>query len=69
MIPMAKMKLVMAGYPIANPRQNKMIPQAEANIVILTINLPISFDKGDSSLLALAAKVAICPIKCPVSSE
>ena len=38
-IPIAKMKFVMAGYPIANPKQNKTIPQILANRVIPTINL------------------------------
>jgi hypothetical protein len=46
-IPIANMKLVMAGYPIANPRQNNTIPQIEANIVIPKINLLIYFDNGD----------------------
>lgn len=59
MIPMAKMKLVIAGYPMANPRQNRTIPQTEANIVIPTMNLPIYLDNGDSYPLALAASVAI----------
>jgi hypothetical protein len=44
---MANIKLVMAGYPIANPRQNRTIPHTEANIVIPRINLPIYFDNGD----------------------
>lgn len=61
-IPIAKIKLVIAGYPIANPRQNKTIPQTDAKIVIPTINLLIYFERGDSPFLALAAKVAICPI-------
>lgn len=59
MIPMAKIKLVIAGYPIANPRQKSTIPQAEAKIVIPTMNLLIYFERGDSPVLAFAAKVAI----------
>lgn len=61
-IPMANMKLVMAGYPIANPRQNRTIPHTEANIVIPKINRLIYFDNGDSSPFAWEANVAICPM-------
>ena len=59
MIPIAKIKFVIAGYPIAKPKQNRIIPQIEAKIVIPTINLLISLESGDYSPLALAAKVAI----------
>jgi hypothetical protein len=46
-IPMAKMKFVMAGYPIAKPRQNSTTPHTVAKMVIPKINLEISFDRGD----------------------
>lgn len=58
-IPIAKIKFVMAGYPIANPRQNRIIPQQEANIVIPTINLLIYLERGDYPPRAFAASVAI----------
>ena len=61
-IPIAKMKFVIAGYPIANPRQKRTIPQILAKIVIPTINLLISLERGDYSPFACEAKVAICPI-------
>lgn len=68
MIPIAKMKLVIAGYPIANPKQKRTIPQTEANIVIPTMNLPIYLERGDYYPLALAANVAIWPmnVRSPV---
>ncbi len=60
---MAKMKLSTAGYPTAKPRPNKMRPIHTAKIVKRMINLLIYFFNGDSSVLALAAKLAIWPIK------
>ena len=49
----------MAGYPIANPKQNSMIPQTLAKIVIPTINLLIYLERGDYSPFACEARVAI----------
>lgn len=61
--PMANMKFRTAEYPTTNPRQNKMTPMETAKIVSAIINLFIYFFKGDSYWVALAAKLAICPIK------
>jgi hypothetical protein len=63
MIPIAKMKFKTAGYPTANPNPNKRSPIETANIVNLTINLLIYNLSGGSSVEALAAKLAICPMK------
>ena len=52
----------MAGYPIANPKQNSMIPQTLAKIVIPTINLLIYLERGDYSPFACEARVAIWPM-------
>lgn len=59
---MAKMKLRTAGYPTANPRQNRITPIITANTVNLIMNLLIYFFNGASSDLAFAAKLAIWPI-------
>ena len=56
---MAKMKLRTAGYPTANPRQNRITPIITANTVNLIMNLLIYFFNGASSDLAFAAKLAI----------
>ncbi len=55
---------------MAKPRQNRMTPQAVANMVIPKINLEIYFDSGDSYPLAFAARLAMRPIKVlsPVNS-
>lgn len=58
-IPIAKMKFNTAGYPTANPRPNKITPMMTAKIVKRIMNLLISCFKGDYSVLALAAKLAI----------
>lgn len=58
-IPMAKIKLRTAGYPIANPNPNKITPMATANTVSLIMNLLIYCFSGDSSADALAARFAI----------
>lgn len=63
MIPIAKMKFRIAGYPTANPRPNNRAPTATAKAVSLIMNLLIYFLSGDSSVLALAARFAICPMK------
>lgn len=69
MSPIAKIKLRITGYPTANPRQNNKIPIDTANIVSLMMNLVISCLRGASSLVALAAKLAICPIKVESPTE
>ena len=48
MIPIAKMKFKMAGYPTTKPKQNRRIPTETANIVNLIMNLLISNFKGAS---------------------
>lgn len=63
MIPIAKIKFNTAGYPTAKPRPNKIAPTITAKTVKRIMNLLISFFNGDSSELALAAKLAIWPIK------
>ena len=63
MIPMAKIKFKTAGYPTANPNPNKSPPIVTAKIVKRMMNLPIYCLSGDSYVLALAARLAICPIK------
>jgi hypothetical protein len=63
MMPMAKTKFVMAGYPIAKPKQNSTTPQTAAKIVIAKMNRPIYLERGDYSLPALAARFAIRPMK------
>lgn len=66
---MAKIKLSTAGYPIANPRQNKITPIEIAKIVKRMIKRLIYFFKGDSSVLAFAARLAIWPmnVRSPVA--
>lgn len=59
---MAKIKFNTAGYPTAKPRPNNIRPIATAKIVKRIINLFIYCFKGDYSLLALAAKLAIWPM-------
>jgi hypothetical protein len=59
MRPIAKTKFRIAGYPIANPSPNKSNPIVTAKIVSLIINLFIYCLIGDSSELALAARLAI----------
>jgi hypothetical protein len=65
MTPIAKIKFKIAGYPIANPNPNKRAPISKEKIVNRTINRFIYFCKGVSycKSFALAAKLAICPIK------
>ena len=58
-IPIAKMKFKTAGYPIANPRPNNIIPIETANIVKRIMKRLIYCFNGDYSVLALAAKFAI----------
>ena len=67
---MAKTTFVMNLYPTANPKPKKTNPHNKANIVIPKTNLDISLDKGVYSDLAVAAKLAICPItvRSPVIS-
>lgn len=62
MIPMANIKLSTAGFPMANPSPKRMPPRTTAKIVNLTMNLLIYIFKGNSSVLALVVKLAICPI-------
>lgn len=61
--PIAKMKFKIAGYPTANPRQNNRRPIDTAKIVSRMINLLISCLRGASSVSAVAARLAIWPIK------
>jgi hypothetical protein len=58
-IPIAKIKFKIAGYPTAKPRQNINKPIVTENIVKRIINLFISNFNGDYYELALAAKLAI----------
>ena len=44
--PMAKIKLRIAGYPTAKPKQNKITPTMTAKTVSLTMNLLISLFNG-----------------------
>jgi hypothetical protein len=44
--------LVIAGYPIANPKAKRTIPQILAKIVIPRIKRLISLESGDYSALA-----------------
>lgn len=59
--PIAKTKLRIAGYPIANPRPNNKPPMIREKIVNLTMNLLISFWRGvnSSDYPAEAARLAI----------
>jgi hypothetical protein len=59
MIPIAKIKFKTAGYPMAKPRPNNKTPTPTAKIVSLMMNLLIYCLSGDSSELALAARLAI----------
>ena len=58
-MPTAKIKFNMGGYPTANPKPNNRTPIITANTVRRIMNLLISCFKGDYSELALAAKLAI----------
>ena len=62
MMPIAKIKFNTAGYPTTKPRPNNIRPIVTAKTVKRIINLDIYCFKGDYSLLALAAKLAIWPI-------
>lgn len=61
-IPIAKTKLVMALYPLANPKTKNRTPNETAIIVIKSINLFNSYFKGLIAAPALAARFAIYPI-------
>jgi len=58
-IPMAKIKFITAGYPTAKPRPKRIAPMITAKTVRRIMNLLISLFKGESYVLALAAKLAI----------
>lgn len=64
MTPIAKMKLRIAGYPIAKPSPNNNAPINKENIVKRTMKRFIYFCNGVYSWrsFALAAKFAICPM-------
>ena len=65
MTPIAKTKLRITGYPIANPKPKRSPPTHNEKIVNLMINLLIYCWRGvnSSSSPAVAAKLAIWPIK------
>jgi hypothetical protein len=52
----------MAEYPIKNPTINRIIPQVTAIIVIIIVNLFISFLIGVSPASAFSVSPAIYPI-------
>lgn len=62
-MPIAKIKLVIAGYLNANPIEKSIAPILPEKIANLEINLDISRLRGDYSVDAREAKLAIWPIK------
>jgi hypothetical protein len=62
-IPIAKIKLVMAGYPMINPAIKNVPPHITENIANREINLLISWDNGEGYGFAAIANPAIWPIK------
>ena len=65
MTPIAKTKLRMTGYPMANPRPKRSPPIQMEKIANLMMNLLIPCCKGVNyySSPAVAARLAICPMK------
>jgi hypothetical protein len=57
--PIAKIKFMIAEYPIIKPSPNKITPDIKAMIVKPITNLVIYFLKPDYYVLAFAAKFAI----------
>ena len=64
MTPMAKTKLRMTGYPMANPNPNRRPPMKSEKMVRRMMKRLISCWRGVSSSCspAVAAKLAICPM-------
>ena len=62
-IPIAKIKLRIAGYPTTKPKMKRRTPIVMAKMVSRTINLVIYCFRGASSVLDVAARLAICPMK------
>ena len=59
MTPIAKMKLIRIGYPLALPKMKKMVPSVRAIIEINFTNQLISICRVVEALFAVDARLAI----------